>query len=114
MMDLNSLTVGQVKELCALVEGKPRKPVKSHSIVVGQAYFIRTVTMHYTGRVRAVTASDVVLEDAAWIADSGRYHTALETGALSEVEPIPDHVIVGRGAIVDCVPWKHPLPRAVK
>ncbi len=85
-----------------------------HSLKVGDAVFIRTVTLYYTGRIKAVTASDVVLEDAAWIADCGRYNVALKTGALNEVEPIPSWVIVGRGAIVDVVPWAHELPREAK
>jgi hypothetical protein len=114
MIDVDSLTVREVKSLCALVEGKRPKLVKSHSFEVGHAYFIRTVTLYYTGRIKAVTASDLVLEDAAWIADCGRYSVALATGALNEIEPIPGTVIVGRGAIVDAVPWTHALPKTVK
>lgn len=85
--------------------------VQEHSIRLGEKVFIRTVTYHYTGRVKSITASDLVLEDAAWIADSGRYHNALMEGTLSEVEPIPGWVIICRGAIVDISPWKHELPR---
>lgn len=112
-MNLDLMTVGEVKQLCALVDGK-RKPVKSHSIEVGKSYFIRTVTMHYTGRVVAVTASDIVLEDAAWIADSGRFYDALTKGSLNEVEPFPGKVVVGRGGFVDAAPWDHELPRKQK
>ena len=87
---------------------------QSHSIKVGVAYLIRTVTMTYTGRVVTVTDTDIVLADAAWVADTGRYYDALRDGKLAEVEPYPDRVIVSRGALVDCAPWGHALPRAQK
>src|SRR5574341_1053677 len=61
-----------------------------------------TVTMYYTGKLRQVTAQELVLTDAAWIADTGRFSEALRTGTLSEVEPFPEgQVVIGRGAIVD-------------
>jgi len=82
--------------------------------VIGEAYLIRTVTMIYTGRLVALTPTDFVLEDAAWIADTGRFATALATGSLSEVEPYPGCVIVSRASYVDASVWKHPLPRQQK
>lgn len=87
---------------------------KSHSFEVGKSYLIRTVTMHYTGRVVAVTDSDVVLEDAAWIADTGRYSDSLRTGELAEVEPYPGRVAVCRGGLIDFCEWSHSLPRSQK
>ncbi len=86
-----------------------------HPYEIGGSYFIRTVTMHLTGRLVAVFGGELVLEDAAWVADSGRWHKALKDGTLSEVEPFPNgKVIVGRGAIVDVCSWHHDLPRAAK
>lgn len=84
------------------------------SMKIGECYLIRTVTHYYTGRVKSMSPSDVVLEDAAWIPDTGRYSEALQTGGLAEVEPYPDEVIVSMGAIVDATVWKHPLPREPK
>lgn len=81
---------------------------------VGQNYLIRTVTLYYTGRLAAASDSELVLEDAAWIADTDRFSTALKTGVLNEVEPFSDPVIVSRGAIVDATAWRHPLPREQK
>ena len=81
---------------------------------VGDVVFVRTVTYHYTGRISAIYAGEIVLEDAAWIADSGRFGAALATGELSEVEPYPGSVIVSRGAIVDVSAWAHPLPRVAQ
>lgn len=102
------LSLQEVRELLCATNGR------SHSFKVGESYLIRTVTMHYTGRVIAITDSDIVLVDAAWIADTGRYHNSLVEGTLSEVEPYPDGVCVSRSCIVDFVVWKHPLPRGQK
>lgn len=81
---------------------------------VGKSYFIRTVTNFYTGRLERITPNELVLAEAAWIADTGRFSTALKTGDLSEVEPYPAEVILSRGALVDACEWLHPLPRAVQ
>lgn len=85
-----------------------------HPYTVGQNYIIRTVTMYYTGRLDAVYPGELVLSDAAWIADTGRWSAALATGKFSEVEPYPNECIVSRAAIVDVAPWPHPLPRDVR
>lgn len=85
----------------------------THPYPVGENVFIRTVTLHYTGRLVEVYEHELVLVDAAWIAETARYADTISMGALREVEPYPDgmRVIVGRGALVDCVPWNHELPR---
>jgi len=87
---------------------------KTHSYEVGKCYFIRGVTLYYTGRLVSVTDEDIVLEDAAWVADSGRFSTALKTGELSEVEPFISPVIVPRTSICDVTEWPHELPREAK
>ena len=82
---------------------------------IGAAYLIRTVTMIQTGRLIAVNEHELVLEDAAWIADTGRFSDALRGGSFVEVEPFPDgHVIVGRGSIVDACALPFALPREKK
>ena len=85
--------------------------VVEHPYHIGKNYFIRTVTFYYTGKLVRVTAQELVLEQAAWIADTGRFAQALATGDFSEVEPYPAHdLIVGRGAVVDAwlADWKLP------
>jgi len=86
----------------------------NHSFELGKAYFIRTVTLYYTGRLVRITDTDLVLEDAAWIADTGRFFNALKTGVLNEVEPYVNPAIVPRGGIIDATVWDHPLPREQK
>ncbi len=81
---------------------------------VGEKYIIRTVTMIQTGRLIFVDDHELVLEDAAWIADTGRWADAISTGVLNEIEPFEDDVIVGRSAVIDATLWKHALPRTKK
>jgi len=74
---------------------------------IGKCYLIRTVTMIQTGRLIKVTDKELVLEEAAWIADTGRFSDALVSLDFSEVEPFPDgFVIIGRGAVIDAVEIK--------
>lgn len=81
--------------------------------LVGQKLFIRTVTYHMTGKVVKRMGAFIQLEDAAWIADSGRFSTALKTGELSEVEPVGT-TWVNLSSVVDFFPWKHKLPNTQK
>lgn len=96
-------------ELICSVKNNNDKYDDTH-IEVGQNYFIRTVTMHHIGRVVSINRNEFKLEGASWIEDSDRFHDALMTGELNEVEPFPDPVIVPRGCIVDMTPWRHALP----
>lgn len=112
-MKIDDLTIGQAKELAALFGGA--NPSIGSPWVVGRDYLIRTVTMTLTGRLVAVFEQEIVLEYAAWIADTGRFSDALKTGSLDEVEPIPDGpVIIGRGSVIDAAVWDYELPRTQK
>lgn len=85
------------------------------SALTGTKVYVRTVTMHYTGRVVDLTDRWLVLEDCSWIADSGRWMQALANGTLSEVEPYPDGAVwVAMGAVLDVSEWLHELPRVQK
>ena len=111
-MKSDDLTIGEVKELMCLVGGKKEC---DHPYRVGALYFIRTVTHYFTGKLVKVTNMELVLTDAAWIPDTGRWSEALAKGSLNEVEPYPSgEVIVGRGAIIDAVLWQHQAPHTVK
>lgn len=91
-----------------------KKAVKGGPWKLGQKYLIRTVTMFLTGQLVAIHEHELVLDCAAWVADTGRFHDALKSATLNEVEPMGDGVIVGRGAIVDAAPWMHALPTEQK
>jgi hypothetical protein len=89
--------------------------VLDHAYPVGEAVFIRCVTHYFTGRLVRVTAGELVLEDAAWVADTGRWSEAMANGTLNEVEPYPPgEVVVSRGGVVDVSRWNHALPREVR
>ena len=98
-------------------EKKKRVVVVPHGnpLQVGNTVLIRTVTAYQTGRIIEIGEHEIVLEEAAWVADTGRFELALSTGELAEVEPLLDGCCaVGRGAIVDVWPWAHALPRKVQ
>jgi len=90
------------------------QPSISQPFKIGGTYLFRLVTNYWTGRVVSVGEHEIVIEDAAWIADTGRFHDALITGSLNEVEPVDGLVIIGRGALVDTTEWRHALPRDQK
>lgn len=114
-MDINELTLGQIKEIQAMACGT-KAPQQSNPYEIGAPYLIRCVTHYYTGRMVAVCQQELILEDAAWIPDTGRYNEAIKSGQVSEVEPIVGPLIIGRGAVIDAVKWPNniPLPREVK
>lgn len=123
--------------LLELLDGKPSKKAVSEIIVaslqegiktfvnapieccqpvpfiIGKSYFIRTVTYHLTGRVKQIVGKFLVLEDAAWIADSGRFANAIKNGNFNEVEPVED-AIVNMDAVSDAFEIRYKLPRSQK
>ena len=108
-MKLDDLTVGEVKQLSKLLQ----QGCDDYPWEVGKNYFIRTVTHHYTGTLVAVYAQELLLENAAWIADDGRFADALAKEEFSEVEPV-GAALVNISAITDAFPWKHALPKDQK
>ena len=103
-MNIEDLTIGQARQLAALF-GQPAQPTQpQHPYDIGANYFIRTATYHHTGKLVEVGDKELVLEQACWIAESGRFADALSSCNFSEVEPFPaGRVIIGRGAIIDAV-----------
>lgn len=102
-MNINDMTIGDAQRIATMFAIAPLKiPVSPWEI--GKIYLIRTVTLIDTGRLVEVTEHELVLEDASWIADTGRFSDALKSAQFNEVEPFPNgRVIIGRGAIVDAV-----------
>ena len=94
-------------------------PSKDHDpkelFTIGAAYLIRTVTHYQVGRVTLVDEDNgfVFLKGSSWVADTGRWSNALNTGKFNEVEPQPGTSKVSLGAVVDIHEWHHPLPTKV-
>ena len=100
-MNLNELTLGQIKELQNIF-ANPTQQTEECPFEVGEKYLIRTVTFTYTGQVKSKNNMFLVLQDCDWIADTGRFSEALENqDKFSEVEPFKNDCIVAKGAIVD-------------
>jgi hypothetical protein len=109
-MKLDDLTIGEAKELAKAFSSE----TASHPWEIGKNYLIRTVTMIDAGKLVAVYDDELVLENAAWIADTGRFSDALTKLNFNEVEPFPQGlVIVGRGSIIDAVQIQE-VPRGQK
>ncbi len=110
--NIDDLTLGQIRSLTSLFSSSPQTDNSAWEI--GANYLIRTVTMIDTGRLVGITAQELILEDAAWIADTGRFADAVEKAEFGEIEPFPaGRVILGRGSIIDAVKIRL-LPRSQK
>lgn len=87
---------------------------KDHPYKIGKNYLIRTVTMCLVGKLEWVGEKELVLSQASWVADTGRFSSALanglETEDNSEIKRFIDDVVVGRGALVDACIYQHELP----
>ena len=92
----------------------PNIPKDITPFSLGKTYLIRTVTMAWTGRLIHIGDRELVIEDAAWIADTGRFNECIGAGEINECEPVEGPVVIGRAAIIDACVWKHTLPRGVK
>ena len=97
-MDINEITIGQLKELRNF--GGVSNP-KKIPFEVGKCYFFRSDPFHKTGRVKEIVGDFLILEDAAWIADSGRLYDALKNETFSEVEPYPRNMVINMLKIDD-------------
>ena len=85
--------------------------INSYEDMVGKSFFFRTVTYHLVGKVKKMVGSFLVLEDASWVADSGRFMNAIKNGTLNEVEPV-GIAFVNLSSVVDFFEWRHALPKS--
>ncbi len=117
MKRLDELSFKELKKEVEKLEQQRSKETTKKTGVweIGKHYVLRTVTMINVGKLIKVTDKELVLENASWIADTGRWNEFLRNGSYDESEPFPDgEVIVGRGALVDAVLWLHGDVREVK
>lgn len=116
MIDIDDLTLGQLKEIAQQFNSQVSTSTSASSDFwkIGKPYLIRTVTMIDAGTLVAVTEHEIILQDASWIANTGRFSAALESCDYSEVEPFPAGLVaIGRGSIVEAVMITK-VPRTVK
>ena len=110
-MNIDDLTIGQMKEIQSMGVNQSESMFK-----IGKKYIIRTVTHIDTGECVEIKGDFVRLKNAAWIADTGRYHDCLRDGVFNEVEPYPENMrpFVNTASIIDACEWPHELPTEQK
>lgn len=98
-----------VKKTVAKVHG-PFTELLNENVIV------RGVRMITTGKLIEIHPQELVLVDAARIAETDRYTLFVKTGAGLEVEVYPDdqRVYIGRGSICDLTKLLVALPRSQK
>ncbi|WP_299079001.1 hypothetical protein [uncultured Paraglaciecola sp.] len=112
-MDINQLTIGQIKEIQSICVGEMKN---KSTYPVGANVIVRTVTMIYTGKLKQVTDTDFILNECSWIPETGRYMNFVAEGKVNECEPYPEEldVFVNRGSLLDICEMKTSLPRSQK
>ena len=99
---------------CEALKKLPPSNTDNPFMIVGNTYFLRTVTHYFTGRLIWIGEKEICFEDACWVADTGRFNEFASGKSANESEPFPKgaKVIIGRGAIIDMV--EHELILSVK
>lgn len=90
-----------LKDIRELIGGTTGTTSTELPFNVGDKLFIRTVTYHVTGEVVKIVGKFLVMKNAAWIADSGRFMDALKSEQFSEVEPFTNEIFLNTDSITD-------------
>jgi len=107
---MNTEILNKISELLAQIV--PQSPSDGHPYIVGKWYAVRTLTMIQTGKLEFVFARELVLSNAAWIADTGRWmQFCKDPSNALEVEPFIDNVIISRSNIIDATQIMEFLPK---
>lgn len=101
---------GVAANLRELYEQPEGTPVGEGAFIVGEKIFCRTVTFYLTGKIVGGRGPFLLLENAAWIADTGQFGDAINKGTLAEFESVDVPVRVNIHSMVDVFPWLHDLP----
>ena len=109
-LEISEETYQKIKD--QLSEGE-KIDIKQLDDLIGKKFFFRTVTYHTVGMVTGRIGNLLVLEDAAWIADSGRFMDCIKNGEVNEVEPVGD-CLLNLSTVVDAFPWNHELIKEQK
>ena len=90
----------------AQLEEEEQTELNGYQDLVGKAWFFRTVTYHFVGRAVKVFGSFVTLEEASWVADSGRFMQCVKEGTLKEYEEV-GAININMNTVTDFFEWKH-------
>lgn len=117
--NLNELSFAELQEeVKKLAQQKKTVVSKEAGWEIGENYLVRTVTHIQVGKLEDINDKEIILSNASWVADTGRFHNMLKNGLdnveNSEVEPFIDDIIVNRGALIEATKYRHQLPKKVK
>ena len=74
---------------------------------IGKSYIFRTITMCNVGRVSNIVGKFVILDQGAWIPDTGRWSECLrDPKNIKEIEPFKKPYGVNVDSIVDYTEWE--------
>lgn len=110
---MNIEQIKQGMEIAKLLTGD-ESCVTTFPEPVGQNIFVRTVTMYYLGRITKVCGQWLTLDDASWVADTGRFADFLKEGKGNEIEPFQKSVHIPLTSIIDVTKFDHKLPKDQK
>lgn len=80
--------------------------------IIGKKYIIRTITMINVGRLINIIGNFMILDDASWIADAGRWEECLiKPEGIKISEKYKKPVLVNVHSIVDATEWELELPK---
>ena len=85
-MQVSAEAIGTVLEALSS-HNRSATTAKLNPFKIGQAYLIRSVTTYTLGRVKAIIGDFLVVEDGGWLADTGRFSTALAAGSAVGSSP---------------------------
>ena len=94
-LDSKAQLVTTILQILEAMDGasEPSAPKETSSFwEIGSHYNIRTPCFHYCGTLVGIEGKDgneLLFNNCSWIADSGRWSAAMETGEFNEVEVWP-------------------------
>ena len=77
----------------------------------GDNVMVQTVTFFWVGQVQSVVNGYLILDNASWVADTGRFDECLDKGTLAEKCVIKKHSPrISLASVVAVLPWTAKLP----
>lgn len=110
-MSIEELTLKEFKELQSIFV--PKQATQS-PFKIGEKYFIRTATYFHLGKLKEINGKWLILEEASWIADTGRFYDFLKDGKCNEYEAFQDDVFIPLDSVIDITKWRHELFKGQK
>lgn len=88
-----------------LAEHYPCKSARFGTFLqVGRGYLFRTATDYWSGILIDQTATELLIDRAAWISETGRLSQALRNNSFEEVEPVPGPFPLERQGLMASIP----------